>query len=89
VSDVREAWVQCEAIRALLPLAGTAPGYRDALVRTLSFVRRHLLDPQHGGWYEAVGGRGVPTDEAKGSEWKVDHHVTAMCLEAIRLAERP
>ncbi len=82
-------WQQCEAIRALLHFA-VVRGRADLcspLERLLAFTRAHFLDPEQGGWFEALDPSGVPTRTGKGHEWKVDYHVVGMCTEALRLLE--
>ena len=91
-SSVRQTkgwWEQCEAIRALLHFAALRE-HDDLwapLQGTVDFVKRELLDHEHGGWYS---GSWTPvsgvTKHDKGSEWKVDYHVVGMCVEAARWA---
>jgi len=91
-SSVRQTkgwWEQCEAIRALLHFA-VLREHDDLwapLQGTVDFVKRELLDHEHGGWYS---GSWTPvsgvTKHDKGSEWKVDYHVVGMCVEAARWA---
>ena len=73
-------WQQAEAARAMLHHA--VERGRDDLwepfEKTMAHINKHLIDPEHGGWY---AGR----DQSKGSVWKVDYHVVAMCQEAMRL----
>ena len=73
-------WQQCETIRALMhhaALRGRAELW-EPCQRTLDYSRRELIDPEFGGWY---GG----SDLHKGSTWKLDYHITGMCVEGMRL----
>ena len=80
-SSRRGWWEQCEAMRALanwavvrdrIELAATFEG-------VLRYVQDSFVDPVYGGWYAALD------DDSKGSEWKLDYHVVALCEEAARL----
>jgi mannose/cellobiose epimerase-like protein (N-acyl-D-glucosamine 2-epimerase family) len=76
-------WQQCEATRALMHFAieYDRDDLWEPLAKTIAYFKANLIDPEFGGWYYGPGHRN------KGSEWKVDYHVVAMCEEAIRLAE--
>ena len=79
-------WEQCEAIRALARFAGRhgcleCPG---PLAQCVGFARARFEDPEFGGWYIAPPGTGAQVNLDKGSAWKLDYHVTNMCLELLR-----
>jgi mannose/cellobiose epimerase-like protein (N-acyl-D-glucosamine 2-epimerase family) len=75
-------WQQCEALRTMMHFA--ALHGRDDLWepwrRTFEFCKRELIDPEYGGWYDGPDGH-------KGHHWKVDYHITGMCVEATALDE--
>jgi len=87
LSRAKGWWEQCEAARALLHYARVrgrtdlAPRFED----TMAFCRRHLIDPEHGGWYMRVEPDGSIQNTDKGNVWKVDYHVVGLCAEAMRL----
>jgi sulfoquinovose isomerase len=84
-------WEQCEAIRALVNFVvlHQRNDLLEPLQKMISFMQTTMLDPEYGGWYPNVGPGYTPTELEKGNEWKLDYHVVGMCMEAIRLANRP
>jgi mannose/cellobiose epimerase-like protein (N-acyl-D-glucosamine 2-epimerase family) len=80
-------WVESEALRALLYLlvVRKREGLREVFVDAARFALDHLADPEHGGWYSSVQADGSPDNTHKGSEWKLDYHMTSLCDEAIRI----
>jgi hypothetical protein len=64
----------------LKPAERSHAEFLPVLSRNVAFFRRHLVDPEHGGWYSSADA----SDKSKGSEWKLDYHVTNMCLELLR-----
>lgn len=89
LDTAKSHWVESEALRALLYLVVVRK--RDSLRETLADAARfafdHLADPEYGGWYSSVQADGTPEDTRKGSEWKLDYHMTSLCDEAVRLLE--
>jgi mannose/cellobiose epimerase-like protein (N-acyl-D-glucosamine 2-epimerase family) len=80
-------WVESEALRALLYLliARKRDSLRQTLTDAADFIFTHFADPDYGGWYSSVEADGTPANTSKGSEWKLDYHMTSLCDEAIRL----
>ena len=80
-------WEQTETIRTLLHfhLRHRRNELNAPLQRTLEFVKASFIDPQYGSWYARLGPGIDPRTLEKGNEWKVDYHVVAMCMEALRL----
>ncbi|MBD3174516.1 MAG: hypothetical protein GF320_05025, partial [Armatimonadia bacterium] len=74
-------WEQCEALRAFghWALVRGRDDLRERFERTLAWTREALVDAELGGW------KSSPDDGRKGTEWKVDYHVVALCDEAARL----
>lgn len=73
-------WDQCELIRAAD--AAERLGVRrfnERLVQTIAFFDRSFHDHDFGGVYITAQTDGTPDDTRKGTIWKVDYHVTAMC----------
>lgn len=83
-------WEQAEKLRALMHYAACRgrDECRPAFERSLAFVRTAFRDPAFGGWYRKVSPDPphAPVDEDKGEVRKVGYHVTAMYMEALRLA---
>jgi mannose/cellobiose epimerase-like protein (N-acyl-D-glucosamine 2-epimerase family) len=80
-------WVESEALRALLYLIVNRgrEDLRETFVRAAEFALEHLADGEYGGWYTSVNADGTPRDSRKGSEWKLDYHMTSLCDEAARV----
>ncbi len=84
-------WQQAEHLRALAHYAGRL-GRNDlwpAFEKSLAFVRRELIDAEHGGWYgSAWTGEGPRPARAarKGNVWKVGYHSVGMYAEVLRVA---
>jgi len=84
-------WQQAEFLRALMHYAVLRR--RDDLWepfrRSLEFVQRRFIDPEHGGWFAshdpARPREGRQTHKA--TPWMVGYHVTGMYWEALRLAQ--
>jgi hypothetical protein len=90
-------WTQAEALLGLDWLAKQTgnTAYKSQLQQTLTFIRSHLLDREHGEWYWMVGpGGGGPlgysaggvdfAGTVKGNAWKGSYH-TGRAL--LRLAQ--
>jgi mannose/cellobiose epimerase-like protein (N-acyl-D-glucosamine 2-epimerase family) len=82
-------WEQCEAIRALLHFRYRRASAQVAplLQASIDYVQRAFIDPEYGGWYAAPNPRPDSRQAHKGSEWKLDYHVVAMCMEAMAIQE--
>lgn len=80
-------WVESEALRALLYLviARKREGLRETFMDAAGFARKYCEDSEYGGWYSSVQADGTPENDHKGSEWKLDYHMTSLCEEAVRL----
>jgi mannose/cellobiose epimerase-like protein (N-acyl-D-glucosamine 2-epimerase family) len=78
-------WEQCEAIRAMKRYVARhgAAEVVEPLQRSISFVRRHYVDEDYGGWYLNPPGAGGDPSLVKGNAWKLDYHVVNMCLELL------
>jgi mannobiose 2-epimerase len=81
----KDWWVQAEAVAALTD--GLAHRWDDgravALVRTLDFVERHLLDPADGVWLSVVTESGAPRDARKSHAWKAGYHEVRALLKLV------
>lgn len=83
-------WEQCEAIRALVHfyLRRGRNDLNGPLQKTQEFVKASFIDREYGGWYPRLKADRSPAAWEKGNVWKVDYHVVAMCMEAIRLTKQ-
>jgi mannose/cellobiose epimerase-like protein (N-acyl-D-glucosamine 2-epimerase family) len=84
-------WEQAEFLRAVAHYAALRGRIElwPAFDRSLEFVRRHLIDPEHGGWYYWHDPTGARPRTSKGSVWQAGYHVCGMYAEALRLARLP
>ena len=86
----KEWWPQAEAIVGFVCAyeeTGTE-AFLDAAHATWAFVKRHVLDQEHGEWYRRVSREGVlrPGHEKVGP-WKCPYHNARACLELIARVE--
>lgn len=79
-------WAQAEALYTLAVLArDDAEGRRGHLAdldRLRRWIEAHLLDADHGGWFESVDARGRPVATTKAHAWKACYHETRGLLGA-------
>lgn len=82
----RHWWVQAEAVVGYLNLYRHF-GDEEALQKALAcweFIKKHLLDREHGEWYWSIRAEGsVNREEDKAGFWKCPYHNGRMCLEVI------
>ena len=83
-------WPQAEGMRVLLAMAQMYPadpaGYRGHFVRLWDYVKKYLIDPRHGGWFQAgldesPEARKLP----KAFSWKDCSHETEALLEGLQV----
>jgi len=79
-------WQQCEAVRAMHRYAAVLgrKDLNDRYEQSVSFIKDHYIDPEYGGFYSSLTPDHTPKDTSKGTAWKVDYHVTGMCMEIIK-----
>ncbi len=85
-------WPQADGIRALLWFARLFPEreaeYRHHFTQLWEYIRRHLIDSRHGGWFSS----GLDTDpgartKPKAHAWKDCSHETEALVEGLLLLE--
>ncbi|RME95644.1 MAG: hypothetical protein D6766_02720 [Verrucomicrobia bacterium] len=69
-------WSQAEWVAALTDSLRhkPAPAHREALLRTLDFLRRHQIDPKDGIWRDTVAADGTVKRPHKAHNWKANYH---------------
>lgn len=69
-------WSQAEWVAALTDSLQHAPqpAHREALLRTLDFLRRYQIDPQDGIWRDTVAADGTVKRPHKAHNWKANYH---------------
>ena len=79
-------WVQAETVVGYLNIYRHF-GDEAALLRTVAcwnFIKRHLIDTQHGEWHWSLRADGtVNRNEDKAGFWKCPYHNGRMCMEVI------
>lgn len=83
-------WTQAEGLNALAVMdrrfARETDRYALALAEQWGFIERHLLDPEHGGWFaEAERDGRLRGDGAKASQWKANYHTARAMMNVARI----
>ena len=84
-------WTQAEGLNALLLLhercGRETARYFEAFRKQWRFVREHVIDRRHGGWFPHVSREGIPISREKASPWKAAYHdgrALLRCVERLR-----
>lgn len=91
--DTRKVWwTQAEGLNALLlmhRLHGKSDRrYLDAFLKQWEFIDRHLIDPDHGGWYEETTREGVRIgDGRKAQPWKANYHAARAMMNVLTMLD--
>ena len=85
-------WTQAEGLNALcladLHLKGSDRDYARAFVQQWEFIKRHLIDPEYGGWYAETNDDGTQVKgREKGHFWKTPYHEVRAKLNVIEMLE--
>ena len=72
-------WVEAEGLNALLLMheryGRETPRYWEMFCRQWAFIRRHQIDPAHGGWFPTVREDNAPIpDQNKSDAWTESYH---------------
>lgn len=79
----KHAWVQAEAMIGgmnAFELTGNETHLQQAWKSWL-FIKKHLLDKQHGEWYWGIHEDGSPMAKEKAGFWKCPYHSSRACIE--------
>lgn len=82
-------WVQAEGLNALLMMhrrfGRETDRYARAFLKQWSFIERHMLDPEQGGWFEETTREGVlKGDGTKAQPWKANYHTARAQMNVVR-----
>jgi mannobiose 2-epimerase len=86
-------WTEAEGLHALAVMhkkfGGMSDRYATAFRKQWDFIRRHMLDPAHGGWFGETKREGtLHGDGSKANPWKANYHTSrAMMNVATLLAD--
>ena len=88
VHDKRKVWwVQAEGLNALLLMSRLYPddprGYRKLFERQWAYMKKNVIDPDHGEWYGDALDAGGSAKQNKASEWKAGYHGGRALLNAV------
>jgi mannobiose 2-epimerase len=77
----KDWWTQAEGLNALLLMHRTfgtrTDRYWKAFLKEWDFIERHLIDPDHGGWYMGTTREGrLIGDGRKATQWKANYHTS-------------
>lgn len=80
-------WVQAEAMVGYVnawQLSGDAIFLKKTM-DSWSFIKKNIVDREHGEWYWSVNKEGIPqTEKEKAGFWKCPYHNGRACMEIIR-----
>jgi mannobiose 2-epimerase len=84
-------WSQSEFVAALTDglKHRENPEYREALVKVVGFLRRHVINHADGIWLDTVTTDGAPKSAAKAHNWKANYHDVRAIVKFIEAFETP
>ena len=91
-------WTEAEGLNALLVMdhkyGGKTDRYARAFHKQWDFIRTHMIDPIHGGWFsETLRDGTLHGDGAKANPWKANYHTSRALMNVVNLltttAHRP
>lgn len=80
-------WPQCETIIGCVnawQITGDH-SFLDAALKNWTYVKKHFVDNQHGGWFKELTENGQPLNMPKVSDWNCPYHNSRVAFE---LSER-
>ena len=90
--DTKNWWAQAEGLNTLLLMAQRYPDdplrYAEKFLKQWEYIRTHLIDHEHGGWYE--GGLDREPHRRLGPKahiWKAAYHESRALMNVIRMLE--
>ena len=89
ISAVKTWWVQAEGLNALLLMAKLFPQekkYRAAFIKEWEYIKKYLIDHEHGEWYEEGLDQSPEQVHApKARDWKVNYHNSRALMHCIKM----
>ncbi len=87
-------WTQAEGLNALLVMdskyGGKTDRYARAFRKQWDFIRAHMIDPVHGGWFPDTRRDGtLQGDGAKANPWKANYHTSRAMMNVVNLLTMP
>lgn len=86
-------WVQAEGLNALAVMSRRFGHETDRHARALDkqweFIRKHMIDPESGGWFAETSRDGkLKGDGAKANQWKANYHASRALMNVARILGR-
>lgn len=83
-------WTQAEGLNALAVMdqrfGRETDRYAKALVEQWSFIQKHMIDPEFGGWFAQTDRAGkLKGDGFKASQWKANYHTARALMNVSRI----
>ena len=83
-------WTQAEGLNALLLLhrkyGKTTDRYWSAFLKQWEFIDKHLIDPEHGGWFMETTREGKRVgDGRKATPWKANYHTARAMINVVNM----
>jgi mannobiose 2-epimerase len=69
---------------------GKTDRYARAFGKQWEFIRTHMIDPAHGGWFPETERDGTPRgDGVKANPWKANYHTSRAMMNVVNLLTKP
>mgnify|MGYP001060196406 CR=1 FL=1 len=85
-------WTEAEGLNALAVMnhkyGQETDRYARAFAKQWTFIKRRMLDPEHGGWFAETDRAGeLLGDGAKANKWKANYHTARALMNVSRLLD--
>jgi mannobiose 2-epimerase len=85
INSERSWWVQAETVTGFLnayELTGNMD-YLDTSLDCWKYIKSHMIDYEHGGWFSSVNDSGITGRGDKAGFWVCPYHNGRMCMEIV------
>jgi mannobiose 2-epimerase len=85
-------WTQAEGLNALLLMhkkyRSQTDRYGHAFLKQWAFIDKHMLDPEHGGWFQETTREGTLLGSGqKASQWKANYHTARAMMNVVTMLD--
>ena len=81
-----DAGGRAEALLLITKYGAGTDRYWEAFLKQWGFIERHLLDPEHGGWFVGTTREGkLLGDGRKATPWKANYHTSRAMMNVATL----
>lgn len=93
LQDTKNWWAQAEGLNTLLIMAELYPddprNYYESFLRQWEYIKRYLIDSEHGGWYDSgLDKRPDRRTAAKSHIWKGNYHTVRSLMGCLDRLDR-